>query len=76
MVTKKASTENLLREVQRAPGRHWLRYLMLCDSTLRTFLKKMIFKRCYVTNRSINLMGLGWIDELNLIRFPDESKTC
>ncbi|KAM3174083.1 hypothetical protein ACTXT7_011248 [Hymenolepis weldensis] len=32
-----------------------------------TFLEKTIFKECYVTDRNINLMGLDWIDELNLI---------
>ncbi|KAM3183558.1 hypothetical protein ACTXT7_010090 [Hymenolepis weldensis] len=40
-----------------------------------TFLEKTIFKECYVTDRNINLMGLDWIDELNLIQFPDENET-
>ncbi|VDL62368.1 unnamed protein product [Hymenolepis diminuta] len=32
-----------------------------------TFLGKTIFKECYVTDRSIKLVDLDWIDELNLI---------
>ncbi|KAM3186821.1 hypothetical protein ACTXT7_003544 [Hymenolepis weldensis] len=46
---------------------------MQCQAT---FLEKTIFKKCYVTARNINLMGLDWIDELNLIQFPDENETC
>ncbi|KAM3170942.1 hypothetical protein ACTXT7_017603, partial [Hymenolepis weldensis] len=41
-----------------------------------TFPEKTIFKECYVTDRNINLMGLDWIDELNLIHFLDENETC
>ncbi|KAM3184643.1 hypothetical protein ACTXT7_007952 [Hymenolepis weldensis] len=41
-----------------------------------TFLEKTIFKECYVTDRKINLVGLDWIDELNLIQLPDENETC
>ncbi|KAM3179262.1 hypothetical protein ACTXT7_000935 [Hymenolepis weldensis] len=41
-----------------------------------TFLEKTIFKECGVTDRNINLVGLDWIDEFNLIQFPDEKETC
>ncbi|KAM3188340.1 hypothetical protein ACTXT7_000461 [Hymenolepis weldensis] len=41
-----------------------------------TFLEKTIFKECYVTDQDINLMGLDWIDELNLIQSPDKNETC
>ncbi|VUZ53164.1 unnamed protein product, partial [Hymenolepis diminuta] len=41
-----------------------------------TFLEKTIFKECYVTDRNINPVDLDWIDELNLIQFPDEKETC
>ncbi|KAM3188091.1 hypothetical protein ACTXT7_000955 [Hymenolepis weldensis] len=41
-----------------------------------TSLEKTIFKKCYVTDGNINLLGLDWIDELNLIQFPDENETC
>ncbi|KAM3179841.1 hypothetical protein ACTXT7_017491 [Hymenolepis weldensis] len=43
---------------------------------LTTFLEKTIFKECCVTDRNINLVGLDWVDELNLIQFPDENETC
>ncbi|KAM3186631.1 hypothetical protein ACTXT7_003932 [Hymenolepis weldensis] len=46
---------------------------MRCEAT---FLEKTIFKKCYVTDGNISLMGLDWIDELNLIQFPDENETC
>ncbi|KAM3172936.1 hypothetical protein ACTXT7_013524 [Hymenolepis weldensis] len=32
--------------------------------------------KCYLAGRSVNLVGLDWIDELNLIQFPDENETC
>ncbi|KAM3172578.1 hypothetical protein ACTXT7_014238 [Hymenolepis weldensis] len=40
------------------------------------FLEKTIFKKCYATDRNVNLMGLDWIDELNLIQFPKENEIC
>ncbi|KAM3179870.1 hypothetical protein ACTXT7_017431 [Hymenolepis weldensis] len=48
---------------------------MRCDAMRckATFLEKMIFKKCYVTHRNINLQGLDWIDEPNLTQFPDEN---
>ncbi|KAM3172765.1 hypothetical protein ACTXT7_013877 [Hymenolepis weldensis] len=59
-----------LWQVNAAPSRH--------DSTYpckATFLEKTIFKQCHVTDRNINPVGLDWIDELNLIQFPDENET-
>ncbi|KAM3185115.1 hypothetical protein ACTXT7_007034 [Hymenolepis weldensis] len=46
---------------------------MRCETI---FLKKTTFWECYITDRNINLMGQDWIDELNLIQFPDENETC
>ncbi|VUZ51788.1 unnamed protein product [Hymenolepis diminuta] len=46
---------------------------MRCEAT---FLEKRSFRKCYVTDRNINFAGLGWIDELNIIQFPDESQAC
>ncbi|VDL37930.1 unnamed protein product [Hymenolepis diminuta] len=46
---------------------------MRCEATS---LEKGIFKECYVRDRNMNLMGLDWIDELNLIPFPDENESC
>ncbi|VDL19207.1 unnamed protein product [Hymenolepis diminuta] len=46
---------------------------MGCEAT---FLEKTILKECYVTDRNINLMDLDWMDELNLLHFPDENETC
>ncbi|KAM3182423.1 hypothetical protein ACTXT7_012411 [Hymenolepis weldensis] len=43
------------------------------ENLLRT---KTIFKEYYFTDRNFNLVGLDWIDELNLIQFPDENETC
>ncbi|VDL44927.1 unnamed protein product [Hymenolepis diminuta] len=43
---------------------------------MATFLEKTIFKKCYVTDRNINPVGLDWIDELNLIQFSDENEAC
>ncbi|KAM3171747.1 hypothetical protein ACTXT7_015987 [Hymenolepis weldensis] len=44
---------------------------MGCETT---FLKKTILKECYLTDRNINLVGLDWANELNLIQFPDENE--
>ncbi|KAM3173597.1 hypothetical protein ACTXT7_012201 [Hymenolepis weldensis] len=40
-----------------------------------TFLEKAIFVECYITDRNINLMGIDWIDAINLIQFSDENET-
>ncbi|KAM3171474.1 hypothetical protein ACTXT7_016552 [Hymenolepis weldensis] len=48
----------------------------LIDAMLAAFVKKMIFKEYCVTDRNINLVGLDWVDELNLIQFPDENENC
>ncbi|KAM3188121.1 hypothetical protein ACTXT7_000890 [Hymenolepis weldensis] len=49
------------------------RILMTCKAI---FLEKMIFKECYVIDQNINLVGLDWIDGLNLIQFINANKTC
>ncbi|KAM3170964.1 hypothetical protein ACTXT7_017559 [Hymenolepis weldensis] len=46
---------------------------MRCEAI---FLEKTMFKECCVTDGNINLVGLDWIDELNLIQLPDENETC
>ncbi|VDL45942.1 unnamed protein product [Hymenolepis diminuta] len=39
-------------------------------------LNTTIFKEYYVTQSKFNLVGVDWIDELNVIQFPDENETC
>ncbi|KAM3188018.1 hypothetical protein ACTXT7_001160 [Hymenolepis weldensis] len=75
------SDEAELWYVNTAPDRHWLRYLNAVQLYVSmryeaTSLKKTIFKDCYVIDRNINLMGLDWMDEFNLVQFPVENETC
>lgn len=45
---------------------------MWCEAP---FEEETISEVCYVRDRNSNLAGLDWIDELNLMEFPDENET-
>ncbi|KAM3181113.1 hypothetical protein ACTXT7_014999 [Hymenolepis weldensis] len=46
---------------------------MRCEAP---FEEKTISEVCYVTDQNSSLVGLDWIDELNLMEFPDKNETC
>ncbi|KAM3178553.1 hypothetical protein ACTXT7_002316 [Hymenolepis weldensis] len=63
--------------VNAAPDRHWLRYLMLRDSTYQCDTRLHSWQRRFSESAVLQIEILTyWIDELNLIQFSDKNETC
>ncbi|KAM3178837.1 hypothetical protein ACTXT7_001731 [Hymenolepis weldensis] len=67
------NNKGALTQMEQSYGRHWLQYLMLCNSTYRCDARLYSQRRrssgsATLQIENINQMGLDWIDELNLIQ--------